>query len=171
MNLPRLFSNHSLLLCIVCKIYFLVFEIFRKIFGTELYLKIQTAAKERARRIETASAQLRRDRLGRIRAFATKDEALLGLIAAAEPDIARILECFTASIEADKLEEKSLAVRYGEADAAIEKLSKEIALAEGNNRKLEDLVRSRKELGELTAQIARLAGAAYAESIRAKYDD
>ena len=26
-------------------------------------------------------------------------------------------------------------------------------------------------IGELTAQIARLAGAAYAESIRAKYDD
>ena len=81
-------------------------EIFRKIFGTELYKRIQSIARERAKQIESSGSQLRRDRLGRIRSFMTKDEALLGLIAAAEPDVVRIMESFSASLDADTREEK-----------------------------------------------------------------
>ena len=122
-------------------------EIFRKIFGTDVYVRIQNIAKERAKRIADESEQVRHDRRESVRKFmpGENDAELIELISAADHDMVSLLERFGARIAADKKEEAECDAGIVRENESIERLNREHADGENINRDLDDLEAKRKE--------------------------
>ncbi|HNX59837.1 MAG TPA: hypothetical protein PKK43_12110, partial [Spirochaetota bacterium] len=122
-------------------------EIFRKIFGTDVYVRIQNIAKERAKRIADQSEQVRHDRRESVRKFmpGENDAELIELINAADHDMVSLLERFGARIVADKTEEAELDKSITRENESIERLNREHAAGMSVNRDLDDLDAKRKE--------------------------
>lgn len=135
-------------------------EIFRKIFGTEVFDRIQRQIKEQSNQLKRGIEQVERDRLNKIKSFICKDkdEELLRLINANEPNIELIIKKFYESIEEDKAEQIKIEASIKEKSTLVEKLSNEIALGEATNKKFNNLQKNKEELNKLNEQLEEYKG-------------
>lgn len=129
-------------------------DIFRKIFGTEIFQSIQNQIKQQANKLERGIKEVQRDRINKIKSFSCKekDEELFRIINADEPNIELIMRSFKEFIAADKEEQNKLGVKIEEKSAIIDKISNEIALGEANNKKFDNLEKYKEELDKLNEQ-------------------
>ncbi|MBP2022313.1 exonuclease SbcC [Clostridium punense] len=130
-------------------------DIFRKIFGTEIFERVQKDIKEEANGLKRRVEQIQRDRLNRIKAFncKDKDEELYRLINGENPNIELLIMRFYDFIEEDKNEEKALEENLGIIEKNITKITENIAVGEGINKKFQDLDSCKIELEKLNGQI------------------
>lgn len=130
-------------------------DIFRKIFGTEIFQSIQNQIKEQANKLSRGIEQVERDRLNKITSFicSEKDEVLFRLIKAGELNIELIMSKFYEFIEGDRQEENKLCDRIEEKSIFIDKISNEKTIGEANNRKFDTLEKNKEELDKLNRQV------------------
>jgi len=130
-------------------------DIFRKIFGTEIFQSIQNKIKEQANKLIRGIEQVERDRLSKIRSFILKEnnEDLLRLINAGKPNIELIISCFYKFIEEDREEEKKLGKKIEEKNSLIEKISIKKTIGEANNKRFDNVGKNKEELDKLNQQI------------------
>ncbi|WP_291571748.1 AAA family ATPase [Clostridium sp. UBA4548] len=130
-------------------------DIFRKIFGTEIFERIQKEIKEEANKLRRRVEQVERDRLNKIRAFSCKDkdEELYRLISAEKPNIELLITKFYDFIEGDKKEEKTLEENIVLINNSIAKINENIALGEETNKKFINLEKCKEELNKLNEQV------------------
>ena len=174
-------------------------DIFRKIFGTEIFESIQKQIKEQASALKKGIEEVERDRLNKIRSFNCQvhvecegngdsdshvhdcGEDLFRLINASSPNIELIMKAFYEFIEAEKEKQKALEVKIEEKRILLEKISNEIALGEATNKKFDNLTKIREELEKLNGQLGqfeekklqmeRAKKALTARSYEEKYDE
>jgi len=129
-------------------------DIFRKIFGTEVFGRIQTIAKERARKIVEESAQIRRDRRNAIDHFIPGEDnaELKTLIASEDPDINKLMEAFNCELQNDKNNGKKAEDNLSVKNSVIEKISNEITLGEKANQKIDEYAVKKSGLEILTVK-------------------
>ncbi|VYU51111.1 AAA family ATPase [Clostridium tertium] len=127
-------------------------EIFRKIFGTKIFSDIQQNIKIEANNLKKIIETIQRDRENRIRAFLCRedDSDLSSLISNKDLNIDLILEGFYDSISKDEKDEDIIKENLQRVNKEINKLSKELALANDINKKLENLEAYKKEFNTLT---------------------
>ena len=115
-------------------------DIFRKIFGTNMFSEIQNEIKERGNALKKAIDEIQRQRASRIRAFKVKeDEELKSMIDAQYIDIISVLNKFEEFITKSENQQNALKKEFESAEDLIEKLSKEITISEDINKRLESL--------------------------------
>ncbi|MBC8062556.1 MAG: SMC family ATPase [Clostridiaceae bacterium] len=129
-------------------------DIFRKIFGTEVFQSIQNQMKEKANKLERGIKEVQRDRLNKIKSFICKekDENLFRLINAEGPNIELLMRKFQEFIADDKEEKKNMDQRVKETEQAIIRISKEITIGDNNNKKFSNLEKNKEELDKLESQ-------------------
>lgn len=127
-------------------------EIFRKIFGTKVFSDIQQNIKTEANNLKKAIENIQRDRENRIRAFLFREDDidLKSLVSNKDLNINLILEGFYDSIAKDEKDENIIKENLQKVNDEINKLSKELALANDINKKLENLEIYKKEFNDLT---------------------
>jgi len=130
-------------------------DIFRKIFGTEIFQSIQSQIKQQANELEKGIREVQRDRLNKIRSFdcKEKDEELFRLINTDAPDIESIMSSFYEFIDGDKEEQDKLEEKFKEQKSITEKISKKIIVGEENNKKFETLEKNKAELDKFNQQV------------------
>ena len=130
-------------------------DIFRKIFGTEVFQNIQNQIKQQANKLEKGIREVRRDRLNKIRSFdcKEKDEDLFRLINADSPNIENIMKSFSEFIERDKEEKSKLEEKLKEESKLIEKISNEITVGKATNDTFEKVEKNKEELEKLNKQV------------------
>lgn len=130
-------------------------EIFRKIFGTEIFEKIQRDLKDQSIKLRKAVDQVSRDRLVKIRSFICKenDKALLEVINEENINIEFIMKNFNEFIKNDKVEQALLEKKIDTSNKLLEKTSKNLAVAEETNKKFILVKNKKDELETLTKLI------------------
>lgn len=130
-------------------------DIFRKIFGTEIFQSIQNQIKQQANKLEKGIREVRRDRLNKIKSFncKDKDEDLFRLINADSPNIENIIKSFYEFIERDKEEKSKLEEKLKEESKLIEKISNEITAGKATNDAFEKVEKNKDELDKLNKQV------------------
>jgi len=123
-------------------------DIFRKIFGTEIFQKIQNQIKEQANKLERGIREVQRDRLNKIKSFICKekDEELFRIINAEEPNIELCMRRFQEFIQGDNEEQKELGLKVVGKGIVIDEISKDIALGDANNKKFNNLEKTKADL-------------------------
>jgi len=134
-------------------------DIFRKIFGTEIFQSIQYKIKEQANKLERGIREVQRDRLNKIKSFNCKeeDENLFRLINAEDPNVEMLMKKFYEFVEEDKEQQKVVMQKVNELDIVMDKMSNEIALGDATNKKFNNLEKSKEELDKLVEQIKEYA--------------
>jgi len=129
-------------------------DIFRKIFGTEIFQKIQNQIKEQANKLERGIREVQRDRSNKIKSFICKEksEELFRIINAEEPNIEACMRRFQEFILEDNEEQKKLVLKVKGKGIVIEEISKEITLGEANNKKFSNLEKIKEDLNLLVEQ-------------------
>lgn len=129
-------------------------DIFRKIFGTEIFQSIQNGIKEKASKLKKIIEQVERDRSNKIRSFicTEKEDLLLRLINAEELNIELIMLSFHKFIEGDKEEEKDLTDKIECKKSLIDRISKEETIGEATNKRLDNLQKDKEQLEGLKGQ-------------------
>lgn len=129
-------------------------DIFRKIFSTEIFERIERNIAEQANLLEKGVRKIREERAAKIRSFDCKDrdETLFGKINSENLDIDGILASFSAFIEEDAKDQERLGMERTQLEERIAGISKDLLLADENNQKLERLMQSETELAGLNKQ-------------------
>ena len=111
-------------------------EIFRKIFGTKIFSDIQQNIKTEANYLKKAIENIQRDRENRIRAFLFREDdiELKALVSNKDLNIDLILDYFYDSIFKDEKDENIIKENLQKVNEEINKLSKELALANDINK-------------------------------------
>lgn len=127
-------------------------DIFRKIFGTEIFQNIQNQIKDQANKLEKGIKDIQRDRLNKIRSFSCEDSAkeLCTLINSEEPNIQLLMTSFSEIIIKDKEKQENIKLKVDEIEKIITKISNEIALGDTVNNKFLNLEKNKEELDKLT---------------------
>lgn len=158
-------------------------EIFRKIFGTEVFERIQREIREEAKALKNSVERVERDRLNKIRSFicTEEDDELFRIINADNINIDTIMEKFKNSIEGDIQSQKVLEENIKKITENIKKLQDEITLGEAINGKFDKLENIKKDLDELEGkvkeyenkknQLERAKKAITVRSFEEKYED
>lgn len=135
-------------------------DIFRKIFGTQIFESIQKQIKEESNQLKNTIEQVRRDRLHKIKSFncKDKDEELFKAINADEININLIMKKFYEFIEGDKEEQKKLEAIIEEQSIKVDSISKEITLGEAINKKFDNLQKNKEELDKLKERSTEIEG-------------
>ncbi|MBK5240307.1 AAA family ATPase [Clostridium sp.] len=130
-------------------------DIFRKIFGTEIFQSIQNNIKEQSNKLKRSIEQVERDRSNKIRSFICSevDDGLFRLINADKHNIELIMSCFYKFIEGDRDKEKKLDAKIEETRRLIDKISSEKTLGEANNKRFDNLEKNKGELDKLNQQV------------------
>ncbi|KYH28340.1 MULTISPECIES: AAA family ATPase [Clostridium] len=130
-------------------------EIFRKIFGTEVFERIQREIREEAKALKNSIERVQRDRLNKIRSFicGEEDDELFRIINADNINIDTIMESFKKAIERDIHSQKVLEENIEKTTQNIKKFQKEINLGEAINSKFDKLENVKKELDKLEGKI------------------
>lgn len=130
-------------------------DIFRKIFGTEIFERIQKEIKEQANGLKKSIEQVERDRLNKIKSFncKDKDEELFRIINADKPNIEFLMKKFYEFIERDKVAKKEVESKIEEKNIFVDKILKEIALGEANNKKFDNLQKNKEVFYKLNEQL------------------
>lgn len=130
-------------------------DIFRKIFGTEIFQSIQNNIKEQANKLKKSIEQVERDRSNKIRSFicSEADEGLFRLINADKHNIELIMNCFYEFIEVDKDKEKKLETKIEQTRSVIDKISYEKTLGEANNKRFYNLEKNKVDLEKLNQRV------------------
>lgn len=130
-------------------------DIFRKIFGTEIFESIQKHIKEEANKLKKAIEVVERDRLNKIKSFMCKeeDDELYRLINANDINIDKLMISFEESIERDIRDQQILEEKIQQVNEVIKKIQSEIALGEATNRKFSILEKNKEELDKLNIQV------------------
>jgi exonuclease SbcC len=130
-------------------------DIFRKIFGTEVFESIQKHIKEEANKLKKAVEVVERDRLNKIKSFMCKeeDEELYRLINASDPNIDKLMISFEESIQREIKDQQALEEKIQQVNEVIKKIQSEIALGEATNRKFSILEKNKEELEKLNLQV------------------
>jgi exonuclease SbcC len=133
-------------------------DIFRKIFGTEIFDRIQKQIKEQASGLQNECDQVKRSRLQSIRGFKIReqDDELKVLIAAEDMNIDAVLTRFNGAVKADIDDAAEMEKKIQSQSAVLENIQKEIALGDGINKKLAALDIYKKELASLRAQSGQI---------------
>lgn len=126
-------------------------EIFRKIFGTKTFSDIQQNIKIEANDLKKSIEQIQRDRENRIKAFSYReeDEDLRGIINAKDLNIELILKKFEDAINNDEVEEELIKEKLKEINIEINKISKDLVLANDTNKKIANLEKYKFDLEKL----------------------
>ncbi len=126
-------------------------DIFRKIFGTEIFQSIQYKIKDQAIKLKRAIEGVERDRLNKIRGFICSgvDDSLFRLINADKPNVELIISKFYEFIDVDREEEKKLEEKIEGSRIILDKISKEKTLGEANNKRFDNLEKNKGELDKL----------------------
>lgn len=126
-------------------------EIFRKIFGTEIFEKIQRDIKDKSIKLRKTVEQVERDRLGKIRSFICneKNEELFDTINGDRLNIELIMKSFDMFIEKDKEDQIILENKIKNITKVIDELSKNLTIGEDTNEKFVKLDNTKKELDSL----------------------
>jgi DNA repair protein SbcC/Rad50 len=126
-------------------------DIFRKIFGTEVFESIQKQIKKQALVLENKIKETSRDRQNKIKSFdcKDKDEELFRLINADKPNIDLLMNKFDEFIEADETYQKEIEEDFKKVEERIKGLTKEKDLGEEINKKFDKADKSKKEFEEL----------------------
>jgi len=127
-------------------------EIFRKIFGTEIFEKIQRDIKDQAIKLRKTVEQVERDRASKIRSFicSEENEELFRIINEDKLNIDLIMKSFEEFIDKDKEEQVLLDKKIKTINTAIEKISESLTVGKEINRKFENLEKTKEELNSLT---------------------
>ncbi|MGH4117326.1 AAA family ATPase [Clostridium sp.] len=130
-------------------------DIFRKIFGTEIFQSIQNNIKDQANKLKRSIEQVERDRSNKIRSFICSevDDGLFRLINADKHNIELIMNCFYEFIEKDRDKEVKLEAKIEETRSLINKISYEKTLGEANNKRFDNLEKNKGELDKLNQQV------------------
>ncbi|MCJ7689085.1 MAG: SMC family ATPase, partial [Clostridiaceae bacterium] len=130
-------------------------DIFRKIFGTEIFQSIQNNIKEQSNKLKRRIEQVERDRSNKIRSFICSgvDDGLFGLINADKHNIELIMSRFYKFIEGDRDKEKKLEAKIEETRSLIDKISSEKTLGEANNKRFDNLEKNKGELDKLNQRV------------------
>jgi exonuclease SbcC len=130
-------------------------DIFRKIFGTEIFQSIQNNIKEQANKLKRSIEQVERDRSNKIRSFICSevDDGLFRLINADKHNIELIMNSFSEFIEGDRDKGEKLEAKIEQTRSFIEKTYYEKTLGEANNKRFEDLEKNKVELDKLNQQV------------------
>ena len=138
-------------------------EIFRKIFGTEIFERIQRDIKEQSIKLRKAVELVERERASKIRSFSCseKDFELSRLISEDKLNIDLIMRSFEAVIERDKEEQISLENNIKVINETIEKISESITIGKEINKKFENLEKNKEELNHLTSLIKEFESKAF----------
>jgi exonuclease SbcC len=130
-------------------------DIFRKIFGTEIFQSIQNNIKEQANKLKRSIEQVERDRSNKIRSFfcSEVDEGLFRLINADKHNIELIMNSFYEFIEGDRDKGEKLEAKIEETRRLIDKISSEKTLGEANNKRFDNLEKNKGELDKLNQQV------------------
>lgn len=130
-------------------------DIFRKIFGTEIFESIQKHIKEEANKLKRSIEVVERDRLNKIKSFMCKeeDDELYRLINANDINIDKLMISFEQSIERDIKDQQILEEKVQQVNEVIKKIQSEIALGEATNRKFSILEKNKEELDKLNIQV------------------
>jgi exonuclease SbcC len=130
-------------------------DIFRKIFGTEIFQSIQNNIKEQSNKLKRSIEQVERDRSNKIRSFICSgvDDGLFRLINADKHNIELIMSCFYKFIEDDRDKEKKLEAKIEETRKLIDKILSEKTLGEANNKRFYNLEKNKGELDKLNQQV------------------
>ncbi|MGK0465068.1 AAA family ATPase [Clostridium sp.] len=130
-------------------------DIFRKIFGTEIFQSIQNNIKEQSNKLKRSIEQVERDRSNKIRSFICSgvDDGLFRLINADKHNIELVMSCFYKFIEGDREKEKKLEEKIEETRKLIDKISSEKTLGEANNKRFYNLEKNKGELDKLNQQV------------------
>lgn len=128
-------------------------DIFRKIFGTEVFENVQKQIKKQAGDLEINIKGIMRDRLNRIRSFncREKDEELFRLINAEKPNIELIMNSFYEFIREDKEELKNIEANINKVEGSIKKLSTDRDLGVEIIKKFDKVEINKKELDALNS--------------------
>ena len=129
--------------------------IFRKIFGTEIFEKIQRDIKEQSIKLKKTIEQVERDRLAKIRSFICKekDEELFRIINADNLNIEVIMKSFNRFTENDKEDQLLLENQINSINKVIEETSRSLTIGEETNNKFISLEKKKEELDYLTKLI------------------
>ena len=133
--------------------------IFRNIFGTQKFLKIQEELKDR-------SSELRRKVEGdkqKRDAFISKidsadNEVLKVLINSADKDVLEIIKLTKELMITDKAEEKDINIKINQENESKRKIEESKFKAEENNKKLDLKERVEKELEDLNSNLNKIKG-------------
>ena len=138
-------------------------EIFRKIFGTEIFERIQRDIKDQSIKLRKAVEIVERERASKIRSFSCseKDFELSRLISEDKLNIDLIMRSFEAVIERDKEEQISLENNIKVINETIEKISESITIGKEINKKFENLEKNKEELNHLTSLIKEFESKAF----------
>jgi exonuclease SbcC len=130
-------------------------DIFRKIFGTEIFQSIQNNIKEQANKLKRSIEQVERDRSNKIRSFICSevDDGLFRLINADKHNIELIMNSFYEFIEVDRDKGEKLEAKIEETRRLIDKISSEKTLGEANNKRFDNLEKNKGELDKLNQQV------------------
>ncbi|MEK6264776.1 MAG: AAA family ATPase [Clostridium sp.] len=130
-------------------------DIFRKIFGTEIFQSIQNNIKEQANKLKRSIEQVERDRSNKIRSFfcSEVDDGLFRLINADKHNIELIMNSFYEFIDNDRDKEKKLEIEIEQTRGLIDKILYEKTLGEANNKRFDNLEKNKGELDKLNQQI------------------
>jgi DNA repair protein SbcC/Rad50 len=126
-------------------------DIFRKIFGTEVFESIQKQIKKQALTLENNIKQTARDRQNKIKSFdcKDKDEELFRLIYADKPNIDLLMNKFAEFIETDVAYQKAIEEDFKKVEERITGLTKERDLGDEVNKKFDKADKNKKEFEEL----------------------
>lgn len=130
-------------------------DIFRKIFGTEIFESIQKQIKEEANKLKKVVENVERDRWNKVKSFIHKseDEELYRLINAYNPNIDKLMISFEEYIEKDLKEQKSLEEKMQQVNETIKKIQNEIALGEAVNKRFITHEKNKEELEKLNLKV------------------
>ena len=130
-------------------------EIFRKIFGTEIFEKIQRDIKDQSIKLRKAVEIVERERASQIRSFicSEDDVELSRVINEDKLNIDLIMKSFDEVIKRDKEEQTSLENKIKVINESIEKISESLTIGKEINRKFETLEKNKEELNNLTSLI------------------
>lgn len=130
-------------------------DIFRKIFGTEVFEKIQYDAKRQAINLEKKIYQVTRDRLNKIRSFVPGEnhEHLIPLINADKPNVELLMKIFQEAIVRDKEEQETIDGKIKEVESNITELNNQKVHGELTNKNFDISDNNKKGLDKLTSLV------------------
>lgn len=143
-------------------------EIFRKVFSTQIYMKVTDALREQARTLEEYLGERQRDIQLHIAMYKTENEQLRALIHAAQQDIPQIFDCMDTELEQDRRLAKEMETDVHSMTAKIQALGYAEAVRINTRFDLLETTRARKKQFEEKRESAALLEQTISRIHRAK---
>lgn len=128
-------------------------DIFRKIFGTKIFDKVQQILSNNANGLRAEILKIQSFRNEYIKKFdCVEDEELFRIIQSDNPEINSVLSGFEKNIERDTFYQETITKQKDKLEHDLEQLNHEFNMGTENNKKVEEFEEKQKQFAEIKKQ-------------------